>query len=350
GLACKNAILIVEFARKLEEGGASTWNALLEACRLRLRPILMTSIAFIMGVVPLVLSTGAGSEMRNAMGIAVFSGMIGVTLFGLLFTPVFYWVVRRLTAARAARAVAVSAAAVSLGACAVGPDYVAPTAPAVELNAVADARASETPFEAEWWRQFGDPVLDSLVERALTSNLDVRIAAARLDEARALAGAARREHWPDAGVRVARDERNAQQPGFTDERVNVESNELGLTTLWEIDLFGRVRRGAEAAAADAGVAEANLHDAQVLVAAEVARTYLELRGAQKRLAVARANRDSQSETLALTRVRLTLGRGDELDVASAAARLAATEASIPPLAAAERAAAHRLAVLAGLPP
>src|SRR5690606_7203751 len=124
----------------------------------------------------------------------------------------------------------------------------------------------------------------------------------------------------------------------------------GLTTLWEIDLFGRVRRGAEAAVADAGVAEANLHDAQVLVAAEVARTYLELRGAQKRLAVARANRDSQSETLALSRVRLTLGRGDELDVASAAARLAATEASIPALAAAERAAAHRLAVLAGLPP
>jgi multidrug efflux system outer membrane protein len=178
----------------------------------------------------------------------------------------------------------------------------------------------------------------------------VRIAAARLDEARALAGAARRERWPDAGVRAVRDERNAQQPGFTDERVNVESNELGLTTAWEIDLFGRVRRGAEAAQADAQVAEANLRDAQVLVAAEVARTYLELRGAQKRLAVARANRDSQSETLELTRVRLELGRGDELDVASAAARLAATEASIPPLAAAERAAAHRLAVLAGLPP
>jgi multidrug efflux pump len=96
GLACKNAILIVEFARTRELAGASTWDAVLEACKLRLRPILMTSIAFIAGVVPLVLSTGAGSEMRNAMGVAVFAGMLGVTIFGLLLTPVFYWVVRRL--------------------------------------------------------------------------------------------------------------------------------------------------------------------------------------------------------------------------------------------------------------
>jgi multidrug efflux pump len=98
GLACKNAILIVEFARVREASGVGTWDAVLEACRLRLRPILMTSIAFTAGVIPLVLSTGAGSEMRNAMGVAVFSGMIGVTLFGLLLTPIFYWVARRLTA------------------------------------------------------------------------------------------------------------------------------------------------------------------------------------------------------------------------------------------------------------
>ncbi|WP_397474311.1 efflux RND transporter permease subunit [Pusillimonas sp.] len=90
GLACKNAILIVEFARDLELQGVGTVRAAIEASRLRLRPILMTSIAFIMGVVPLVLSSGAGSEMRHAMGIAVFFGMLGVTLFGLFLTPVFY--------------------------------------------------------------------------------------------------------------------------------------------------------------------------------------------------------------------------------------------------------------------
>jgi multidrug efflux pump subunit AcrB len=96
GLAAKNAILIVEFAKQQEEQGRPVVDAVAEACRLRLRPILMTSFAFILGVLPLVISAGAGAEMRQAVGVAVFFGMIGVTLFGLLFTPVFYVVVRRL--------------------------------------------------------------------------------------------------------------------------------------------------------------------------------------------------------------------------------------------------------------
>jgi len=96
GLACKNAILIVEFARELEIQGKKTIEAAIEAARLRLRPILMTSLAFIMGVVPLVLSSGAGAEMRHAMGIAVFFGMLGVTFFGLFLTPVFYVLLRAL--------------------------------------------------------------------------------------------------------------------------------------------------------------------------------------------------------------------------------------------------------------
>jgi hydrophobe/amphiphile efflux-1 (HAE1) family protein len=100
GLACKNAILIVEFARDLERQGKDRLTAALEACRIRLRPILMTSFAFIMGVVPLVLASGAGAEMRRVMGIAVFSGMLGVTFFGLLFTPIFYVLIRGLVSKR----------------------------------------------------------------------------------------------------------------------------------------------------------------------------------------------------------------------------------------------------------
>jgi multidrug efflux pump len=94
GLASKNAILIVEFARELEDHGRTVVQAALEACRQRLRPILMTSIAFIMGVLPLVFSHGAGAEMRHAMGVAVFAGMLGVTFFGLFLTPVFYVLLR----------------------------------------------------------------------------------------------------------------------------------------------------------------------------------------------------------------------------------------------------------------
>jgi multidrug efflux pump subunit AcrB len=100
GLAAKNAILIVEFAKQLEDQGRDRWAAAVEAARLRLRPILMTSLAFIFGVVPLVWATGAGAELRQALGTAVFAGMIGVTAFGLIFTPVFYVISRWLAALR----------------------------------------------------------------------------------------------------------------------------------------------------------------------------------------------------------------------------------------------------------
>ena len=92
-LACKNAILIVEFAKQREHEGESRVAAILDACRVRLRPVLMTSVAFIMGVLPLVFARGAGAEIRQAMGVAVFSGMLGVTVFGLVLTPVFYVVI-----------------------------------------------------------------------------------------------------------------------------------------------------------------------------------------------------------------------------------------------------------------
>ena len=97
GLACKNAILIVEFAKARREAGVPRHQATLEACELRLRPIMMTSFAFILGVVPLVLAVGAGAEMRRTLGTAVFSGMLGVTLFGIFLTPVFYYVIQWLS-------------------------------------------------------------------------------------------------------------------------------------------------------------------------------------------------------------------------------------------------------------
>ncbi|HVJ87504.1 MAG TPA: multidrug efflux RND transporter permease subunit [Caulifigura sp.] len=127
GLAAKNAILIVEFAKQLQDQGRPLREATIEACKLRLRPILMTSFAFILGVVPLVLAKGAGAEMRFTLGVAVFSGMLGVTIFGILFTPVFYYVIRKLTGHGGSPPPSPTAAA---------PGPASPTHPALETTAV----------------------------------------------------------------------------------------------------------------------------------------------------------------------------------------------------------------------
>ena len=175
--------------------------------------------------------------------------------------------------------------AVLLSACAVGPDYRQPADPPVAYGGAAAAGVSTEPFEAAWWEQFGDSTLDSLIERALVADLDLQIALARVREARAFLGAEKRDRWPSAAVQAAHDERHAQQPGFGNARVEIDSTSLGVATVWELDLFGSVRRRVEAASADAEGALAELRDAQVLVAAEVARNYLELGGAGYDLSV-----------------------------------------------------------------
>jgi multidrug efflux system outer membrane protein len=236
-------------------------------------------------------------------------------------------------------------------ACAVGPTYQAPaTAPVALQNATPAIASTTANAEAQWWKAFNDPTLDALVAQALAANLDLKVAVARVDEARALFKDARLDQIPRVTASGGYTDTKQQQPGFSDQRVEVETYRAGLDAAWEIDLFGRVRRGVQAASAEAGAAQADLHDVQVSVAAEVARNYLELRGAQARLAVARRNLETQRDTLRLTRVRFEAGAGSPIDVASAEARLNATEAAIPDLVTAATRANYRLAVLTGQRP
>ncbi len=253
---------------------------------------------------------------------------------------------RTSTASRAAAAAIISLA---LSACAVGPQYESPETAPAEITVAAVQGIETASFEAAWWRQFGDPVLDDLVSRALEGDLDLRIAVARVREARALFRDTRLDYGPAVTAHGGYQKQDAPLPGDA-QAVELQIYELGFDASWELDLFGRVRHGVAAARADAERAEAQLRDAQVSIAAEVAREYFALRGAQQRLAVAERNLDNQREALRLTRVRLDLGAGDELDVQSAAARLLETEATVPPLVTAEQASAHRLAVLLGLRP
>jgi outer membrane protein, multidrug efflux system len=234
-----------------------------------------------------------------------------------------------------------------LAACAVGPNYVAPaTSPAVLENAQSPAFVPRMP-EATWWQEFDDPELDALMRRALTANLDLRGAYDRVRSARAVFVERKLDYAPHVQLDGAYSHLDEQQPGFGTDRFNIQSDSLGFDAAWEIDLFGRVRRSVQAARADLGAESANYRDAQVTVAAEVARNYFELRGAQKRLEVARQNLESEHQTLELTQLLDQAGRGSELDVQRSRARLKATEATIPPLEAAEKQAGYRLAVLLG---
>jgi multidrug efflux system outer membrane protein len=249
------------------------------------------------------------------------------------------------------RTLTLSASALILAACAVGPHYKAPSPAPVALTALdPHLTGAAQPPPTGWWRAFGDPELDSLVDRALASNLDVRIAVARVKQARALFRDAELDYLPRVTTEATYTRSKEQAPGFSAKRVDIKQAEIGFDAAWEIDLFGRVRHQVDSARADAEAARADLGFAQVTVAAEVARNYLELRGAQTRRAVAEENARTQRDTLRLTEVRYQIGPGDPVDVESARARLNATEAVIPALRTAEAQAGHRLAVLIGQRP
>ena len=248
--------------------------------------------------------------------------------------------------------IALATLAAALAGCAVGPDYVKPATPL----APAFAGAADGPYSAadagpQFWTQFHDPTLDRLVADALLANHDLRIALGHLVEARAL----HRESEFDLAPTVTASggytkQRFSQVESPTGEATVLSYYDVGFDAFWELDFFGRVRRGVEATRAELQASEAGLRDAQVSVSAEVARAYFELRGEQTELAVARRNVDNQRETVQLTQARLDAGRATELDTSRAQAQLSATLATIGPLEAAIARSIHRLAVLTGREP
>ena len=244
------------------------------------------------------------------------------------------------------------AASLALAGCfSVGPDYRRPAEqPVRALPGLDPARQSQAAFEADWWKQFGDPSLDALVRRAARDNLDLALAQARLRESRALLNGSRSEQIPTVGVGVGAERSIQQVPGFTDERLAIDTYQLGFDASWELDLFGGIRRTVEASRAELEASRALLQDVQVSVIAEVVRNYFELRGAQLRLDIIERDLANQRDTVRLTRARSEIGTGAEQDVASAQARLAAVEARQPVLQTLAEASRHRLAVLLGTRP
>ena len=381
GLACKNAILIVEFARhKQDEEGLPAFQAAVEASRLRLRPILMTSIAFIAGVFPLVVAHGAGAEMRQAMGVAVFAGMIGVTLFGLFLTPVFYLTLMRRVSRKPSVAPARESGGHALGGAAavagivlvallispfsahagkwtVGPDYREPTNTvpanykAVELGQWKEGRPLDNVPKGAWWEIFGDTNLNALEVEALDANQSLKAAIARVDEARATARVARADLLPslnfDPSFNRQRYSPN-ESPSFGNITANTWQTPLDLS--YEVDLWGRVRRGFESARADAQGSLAAFANVLLTLQADVAQNYFRLRALDAEIATVSGTVGLRKEQVRLVRSRFNGGIGNELDIARAETELATTEAEAASLEQSRAELENALAILAGSNP
>ncbi|MCU0587630.1 MAG: efflux transporter outer membrane subunit [Syntrophobacteraceae bacterium] len=249
--------------------------------------------------------------------------------------------------------------------CTVGPDYVRPrieTPP--RWSELPAAGAAEGPAQvADWWSLMGDEKLESLIHRAVESNMELRLAEARAREARAARGVVSADAYPavdaagsfsrsrsSGGVSTGGDGVTGSGAGGGRSRQTQDFFQVGFDASWEVDIFGGVRRSVEAADADIQASEENLRDVMVSLVAEVARSYIQLRGDQRRIAIAEDNLKSQERTLELTQGRFEAGLSSELDVAQARAQLATTEARVPVLEASARQAIHQLGVLLGMEP
>ena len=234
-------------------------------------------------------------------------------------------------------------ACLGLAACAVGPDYRRPelAPPPAWRGADVTQQLDPSLTLAAWWERFEDPLLTALVERAARANLDVRVATARVREAEALEGVAGADRWPALGAAGEAVGGTGREP----------SEALGFLSLfWEVDLFGRIRRSVEAARADRDAAVDDRRAVLLAVVADVATTYIRLRGLERERAAVRGNLAAQRETLDLTDAQARVGLASDLDVDRARALAAGTAAELPPLEASVAAAEHRLAVLLGEPP
>ena len=374
GLACKNAILIVEFAKRKQDEGMSPFDAAIEACRLRLRPILMTSIAFIAGVFPLVVARGAGAEMRQAMGIAVFSGMIGVTLFGLFLTPVFYVTLMKLglkkkpatqpghvlpgSSAAATGIVTIallfSIASANAGWFTIGPDYQSPSNSvpadykAVDLGSWKQGQPLDNVPKGNWWEIFGDTNLNTLETKAISANQQLKAAVARVDESRATARVARSQLMPNLSLdpSFARERFSPNEnPSFGSITANTFSTPVDLS--YEVDLWGRIRRLFQGARADAQASLADFYNVLLTLQSDVAQNYFALRSLDAEIATVKGTVDLRHEQVRLVRSRLEGGIGSELDVAQAETELATTEAEAASLAHQRDELENAIAILVG---
>jgi len=364
GLVKKNGIMMVDFALEAQrKEGKSPMDAIYQACLLRFRPIMMTTLAAMLGALPLALGTGVGSEIRRPLGIAIIGGLIVSQMLTLFTTPVIYLYLDRVRLRLEKRrlrlkmpkpllltAAVMVMALLGLSACSVGPDYVKPQTqvPAAykEMKGWKLASPQDGIARGKWWKMFGDPVLDELTAQVNVSNQTIILAEAQYRQAAAQVRLARANYFPTVGADAAY--QRSRGPSTGNEISNVHQLSLGAS--WELDIWGKVRRQVEAGTAIAQASSADLEAMRLSMQTELVLNYYQLRMIDEQ----KKNLDNAvaayAKVLMLTENRYQAGVVAKADVVQARTQLKSTEAQAIDLGIYRAQLEHAIAILIGKPP
>ena len=333
GLAAKNAILIVEFAKDEVDRGGDLVASTLHAARLRFRPILMTSLAFILGMLPMVVASGPGSASRQAIGTGVFFGMIVAVTAGILLVPFFFVLIykakRKLKRKQpVAAGLAILVAGVCLTSCKVGKPYARPNLSLPEQ--LGPRQADSTSMgDLSWWEMYNDTTLRDLIAQTLAHNKDLEIATARMEELAALKRIDVANLFPQATARLNAN-REATNYGGDNLDADLEAS-LTATVSWELDIWGNLRWARDRSKAEFLASVENCRALRMSLVAQMAQSYFELTALDNELNIVRRTLEARQEGVRLAEIRFKGGLTSEIVYQQAQVELARTATMVPDL-------------------
>ena len=354
GLTAKNAILIVEFAKVQVDAGGDIVKSAIHASQMRFRPILMTSLAFVLGMLPLILSSGPGSASRHSIGTGVFFGMLFAITFGIVIVPFFFVLIYKLRQIKLKQillkgksfmpVILVAAMAMaSMSSCKLGKKYERPELGMPETFEIAGDSTSVA--DIRWGDLYQDPVLQQMIDSALVNNKDMKIAFARIKEMAAAKRISTAGIFPDVGIKLHVDKEGENYGG--DNYKGSPEVSAKLAFAWELDLWGKLRWAREADVAAFLESIEGQKALQMTIVAQVASSYFELCALDREMDIVQKTLQARREGLRLAKLRFDGGLTSETAYNQALVELARTETRIPTLEKAIKMKESDLAILLG---